>query len=197
MAVDKFSNAAGPQHGLIKVVPTSISVGSGSGSVDTNGNITVSSSSSLTVAGCFTSNFNSYLITSNITSTSGSGFWYMRTKSAGSDIGSWTTNGFSMSMSAGTQSNANLGTNNQGIGYAPVAASGNPAQGGFLIDVLNPALANYTAISFRGAVYHNDSGLNTYIGNALNWSATSCDGFSLTYSGTNFTGSFRIYGYNN
>ena len=193
--MSRAKDIASNRGGLTAIVPTSVFVGSGSGSVNVNGTITVSASVSLSVTGCFTSLFDSYLIVSNITTTSGGGFWYMRTRAAGADVGAWTTNGFSMSMSAGTQSNSNLGTGNQGIGYAPVAASGNPGQGGFAIDVINPALPNYTGISFRGAVYHNDSGLNTYIGNALNWSATSCDGFSLTYTGTSFTGNVRIYGY--
>jgi hypothetical protein len=196
MAVDKFSSAAGPQHGLIKIVPTGVVVGSGSASVNNTGTITLSGSSSVTVSQCFTSNFDSYLITTNVSNTSGGGFWYMKTRAAGADVGAWTTNGFSMGVSAGTQSNSNLGTGFQGIGYAPVAGSGNPAQGGFAIDVFNPALPNYTAISYRGAVYHNDSGLGSYLGNALNWSATSCDGFSLTYTGTSFSGSVKIYGYN-
>ena len=182
--------------GMTQVIPTSVTVGSGSATVGPNGTIAVSAAVSIAAVGCFTSTFDSYLIVSNITSTSGGGFWYMKTRAAGADVGAWTTTGFSMSMSAGTQSNSNLGTGNQGVGYAPVAASGNPGQGGFAIDTFNPALPNYTGISFRGAVYHNDSGLNTYIGNALNWSATSCDGFSLTYTGTSFTGNVRIYGYN-
>ena len=33
MAVDKFSSAAGPQMGLIKLIPTGVTVGSGTASV--------------------------------------------------------------------------------------------------------------------------------------------------------------------
>lgn len=53
--------------GLIKIVPTSIAVGSGSGSVNSTGTVTVSASSSVSLNGVFSSTYNNYLVLFGLT----------------------------------------------------------------------------------------------------------------------------------
>lgn len=50
------------QQGLVKIIPSSVAVGSGSGSADANGNVSFSGVSNVALNGIFNSNYKNYLI---------------------------------------------------------------------------------------------------------------------------------------
>ena len=194
MAVDKFSSATGPQHGLIKVVPASIVVGSGSGSSDVNGNITFSSVSSISINNCFTSSYDSYqfvlLCRNNSANDTGLN---MQFRSAGSNIGgtSYSRNQIqsyltvvSASGTNGTSS-WNLGAVSQ-INFSQVECT-----------ISNASIALPKTQSYRNAHGQSGTTLDTYYGFGINSTATAYDGFTITTSGGTITGTLKIFGYNN
>lgn len=194
MAVDKFSSAAGPNTGLIKVVPTSVTVGSGSGAVDVSGNITFSGSSSISVNGCFTALYDNYRIVLNTASfTGGSVGVLLRMSSAGTvhptagdyfNTGSeqaYANHSFTAFGNNGSNAFWNFGR----------LDSGTPTVGYAYADVLNP---NRNLSTGFKSIY-SDGNYSGQQGGVLRNSAIF-DGFQVS-GPTTFSGTVRIYGYNN
>ena len=194
MAVDKFSNAAGPNTGLIKIVPTSVAVGSGSASVDVNGNVTFSGSSNVSLNGCFTSTYNSYqIVLSCINGSLNDQAITMQFRNAGAVIAGTAyfknqiqSYGTTVAASASNStSNWNFGSCSQTWFNQTIAT------------ISNPALAQSKAMQFQCA--HPQfafTALDTYTGYGFNSTATAYDGLTITVGGT-ISGTVRVYGYNN
>lgn len=180
MAIDKISNAAGPQHGLIKIVPTSIVKGSsGSASVDVSGTITLSGTENVLLNGVFSSAYQNYklIVTGNAT-------YNLRFSLTGSvNTSSYGYSSHYMDWNGSTGSwYLNSGTNSGGIFGAANAS----------IDIFNPALAvNTSWIGLSGT-----GSTNAYFGGLHNV-ATAYDGIQIANnSGGAMNATIRIYGYN-
>jgi len=189
MAVDKFSNAAGPQHGLIKIVPTSVTVGSGSASVDVNGNITLGSAvSSVTVQGAFSATYDNYkIIISGSSSSAQVNLIYQ-------NGGLGTTTSYYGALSAVNYTNGAFvsGNVNNATGFT-FAGGCDISSVSFCAEVQNPFLAKYTTLSSSPVVYGANRG--AFYGD--HEQAVSYTSFTvLPASGTITGGTLRIYGYN-
>jgi hypothetical protein len=201
MAVDKFSNAAGPQHGLIKIVPTSITVGSGSGSSDGNGNIVFSGASSITINGCFSSNYENYKI-----------FHYgLQNTAYGTHSLQFTIGGtVTGAANFGYQGFASFQANSTAVVWTDGATTNNAAAYGAnganagnkfsqVTEILQPALADATFLHTLAWSQGTGAGTNTssFTNGWNSYTGAGFDGFRITASSGTMTGKFRIYGYNN
>lgn len=160
-------------------------------------NVSVSAVNSIVLSNVFTSTYTNYVVYVGITTTVGSGNVALTGTIAGTNTGPWTTVGWTMGVSAGTGSSSNLGTGNQGVSSAPIANFPASGQGGFYINFQQPQLANRTGVQFSGAVADSGSGLTSLQGAAIGYGTDQLDGFKLTYGGTSFTGTIRVYGLRN
>jgi hypothetical protein len=191
MAVDKFSSAAGPNTGLIKIVPTSIVKGaSGSANSDVNGNVTFSGTESIRLSGVFTSGYDNYKIVFSGSSTGISSLYfnlYNGTTLANTAYTYYTTY---QSASSGplryTLSNVSSGAFGI-INTLSIAVSA---------DVFSPALASRTSMltNYVSSGSSDETGMQQ-IFHAVN---SAYDGFQIgTGSSNTISGTIRVYGYNN
>ena len=191
MAVDKFSSAAGPNTGLIKIVPTSIAVGSGSGSVDVNGTVTFSGSSSVSLNGCFTSLYRNYIIIyDSSTGGSGSGNTYFRLRQSGSDdtASTYEYGVFSIYSAPGSGVNQYSGNNS----IAELNQTFGPTQ----INMYSPQLAINTRWHFNAAVNYSTGGAGAQLGGGYKKDTKQYDGFTLVNGATTMSGAMFVYGFN-
>jgi hypothetical protein len=181
--------------GLISVVPTSTSVGSGSSSINVNGGVSFSGASSIQVNGCFTSSYANYYIVFDTSTTS---------SLAGTSI--------VFQYCAGGTPNAS------GYYYAGWLSTGGGASGSY-----HAANASYALMTsdVGGRLSFDMTTANPQgIGETRGWGRTSFqrnsdgqhgqtahghghyvnaqnDGFKIYVGSGTFTGTIRIYGYNN
>jgi hypothetical protein len=187
MAVDRFSNAAGPQHGLIKIVPTSISVGSGSGSVDVNGNISFSGATSLTINGCFSSSYDNYKLTFiGASATAGN---VLSFQIGGNIVSEYKFLEMQANSGGSTVTNTNFSNTNT-TGRLGVLSNN---QSYFEADFYSPFVSGFT--SWKTFSNRTDATLTaySYFGHIANTS--SYTSIALSSSAAN-SGILRIYGYN-
>ena len=183
--------------GLTQVIPTSVSVGSGSGSVGANGAITFSGASSISLNGCFSSTYDNYQITLQTTAFSGAGalFTQFRLRNASDDsTANWYTALAALSIGNST-ADPILGVAAT-QGYLPYTTAAAALTYSPIMEVMRPFLAAKTSINVRG--YYN-TGTRDGIMHGVNQHdlATSYSGITLFPNSGTFTGTLRIYGYNN
>lgn len=190
MAVDRFSNAAGPQHGLIKIVPTGVTVGSGTASVSANGDVNVGSAvSNITVNGAFSATYDNYKIL--WTGGYGSQVFEMQFQLAGitgtvyySALTYQSYNGGGITAASG-----------QGVTLAQWVGGGTTSTGKAELEIQNPFLNQIKHMTGQFTVPNGtgNSGLSRHWINSI----TSATGFTLIPTGGTITGgTIRIYGYN-
>lgn len=186
-AVNKIEN----YMGLVKVIPTSVS---GTGvTLAANGTVSFSSSTSITINGCFTSQYRDYFLTVTGTSNSGTAADLTVNYAVGG-VSNTTANYYSNIMY-----NTHAGgpfryyTGGQTVGYCGQTAS--PAFTNS-INIWGPQIAFTTSMSTLG----NGFGSSTAtVGQwFVNFNATTqFDGVIFGASGNALTGTIRIYGYRN
>jgi hypothetical protein len=196
MAVDKFSNAAGPQHGLIKIVPTSVVVGSGSGAVDVNGNVTFSGASSISLNGCFSSVYDNYRVIFNPTASVGTdSALSFRYRSSGSNISASNYTGQRL-VYFGTTIVASINVTGNTLQSLSLINSTSVDRYFLNLEIYGPALSRKKLI--RADINTLGSDGTGYGETHVGWNdtATPVDGFSILTSGTSISGTVRVYGYN-
>lgn len=198
MSVSRVSNAtaATAVAGLQMVTPTSVSVGSGTGSVAGQGAVTFSGASSVSLNGCFSANYENYRVIFKISrSVSDIGWVGVYLRSNGVDK---TTSYFNKLIDTDLNAaNVTWVGQNTTTALLPIGYTGSniPLAGNF--DVINPFVTGYT--------HFNGMGTGIVVGNryqmaffqGINTDSYSGDGLSFISSGGGFTGSIRVYGYNN
>jgi hypothetical protein len=177
--------------GLIPIIPTSVA---GTGvSVGANGKVTFTSATAVSVNGCFTTDFDNYLIKLDITAKSVASGDNLRLRSGGTDDSStnynleqWYASGATVSSGALTAQTSWLFT---ALATA-VELSG-------VVDLYAPALARATRGSIKTTAWASStSGFES--GTAIRHGAASAfDGFSYIAGSGSLTGNLRVYGYNN
>jgi hypothetical protein len=180
-------NTSDDVSGLIKVVPTSISVGSGSGSVDSNGNVTFSGASSISLNGCFTSTYTNYRIVTRWSSSANGNNLGLKMRSGTTDTtgSDYYGNDFYMGIASSTLVGGN--TNAGASLYCGVAET---IIFGQTIDVFNPFESTRT--SFLGGTYANAWWVQFGGQHAL---TNSYDGITfLNRSSGTMSGTIRVYG---
>jgi len=185
-------NSSDDVSGLVKVVPTSVAVGSGSGSSDSLGTVTFSGASSVSLNGVFNSTYANYKIMFMANAASATTTLYFRFRTTSDDTG---TNYYAASngvnWSNGGVSN-NLITQSAFIVGALVINDAGYTR--FNYDCFSPNLGTYASLlggqssGIVGGPAHNHGAL---------WSvtATQFTGFTVYPGSGNIGGTISVYGY--
>lgn len=193
MAVKRYNGASwvveaggvGP-NGLIPVKPTSVTVGSGSYTLGTNGKIAFTGASSIEIVNAFSSSYDNYRVVMNFTGTGDS---RIDATLVGSATGYYDN--YQIIYNNGTTA---IRYNSNGTEW-DLGLTGSTTRNNCVFDIQSPYLAETTSISG-----------NTWIGRATAGSASFSGTHNVTTSYTNlkfnsvtgtWTGTIRIYGYNN
>jgi len=179
-------NSSDDISGLIKVIPTSVAVGSGSGSVSANGTVTFSGASTITLNGVFSSSYETYqIVVSNLTGAT-NGNLYLRFTSGGTqntdvvfNIQNLVNEGASTSSSAYTAAEYVLG-----------AARTTVSQ--ILTFVTRPFTAAPKSLWSSGGGAGRLNLTTANYGNSI-----SFDGFRLIGDAATMSGTVMVLGYNN
>ena len=182
--------------GLIPVIPTSVNVASGTGTYNaTTGLVTFTGATSVAVNGCFTSAFRNYRILFDESAATAYADGNMRLRVGGVDAAgtSYYRNGILCDAAA-----VSGFSNNADQWYGNVLTTVNIASNAYAqaaIEVHEPFLAKPTTVQ---SINHAWSGTiqRFLIMSGFNTNATSYDGFTILLNTGNFSGTFKIYGYN-
>ena len=183
-------NTSDDVSGLVKIVPTSVAVGSGSGSANSNGTVSFSGASSVSFNGCFTSTYTNYRIVIALESSSTGAECVVRFRTNGTDNSSnvyygnrqgsyaYNTGHFSTSVNPSTSSTGVVATDFTSRGGLATMDISNPfeAKGTFV-----KFLTNYGYFQAHGAFMHD--------------SATQFDGISFIPNSGTIIGNISVYGY--
>lgn len=178
-------------QGTTGIIPTTVA---GTGvALGTNGQVTITAATTASINGCFTSTYDNYRVVLNVTtaSTANNVGWRLRasgTDDSGADY-DWTDTVNSGSAVSSVASAAQTSW----VGFNP--ASSTIAVYDF--DFFSPALSVQT--SAKGTIHIPKAAAvpafaNTVLTHRL---STAYDGFTLIPSTGTFTGTVRVYGYNN
>ena len=177
--------------GLVSIIPTSVVTGAGV-TLGAAGVITMTAASTVSVNGCFTAEFDNYLLVTRVTAKSLFDI-QARLRVSGTD-------------QAGTSDYRNQFLYATGSTSPPVAASnaafavlgqGALAESHNETTILSPYLTAPTFFSVRSSD-NNGTASYTFMGDTRHGLSVSADGLTLYLSGTGtITGTLRIYGYNN
>lgn len=181
-------SAVNRQQGSV-MIPTSVA---GTGvTVATNGKVSFTTATTVSINGCFTSEFDTYRVVVDISATSTSNGGGIRMRLAGTDNSGATS--YLGRQSYGTSSTwATAAYATSSFPYAAVAAT----EHFIIFDINAPALARPTRLQLVGSAFAGTTATaETFINGKHNVS-TAYDGFSLIPSTGNITGSLVIYGYN-
>jgi hypothetical protein len=188
MAIDRLSDVVGPANGLVKIVPTSVSVGSGSASVDATGNVLIGSLvSTVTVNGAFSSAFDNYkIIISGGALTTGIQYMNLR---LGATSSNYRCNMiYTPFASAGVTTQTSASTD-RFFAAGVATTTGITAD----MDVMLPFIATNTV--FRATFAEPTQGGHT---SGLLSDTTSYTSFTVYPAASTMSGgTVRVYGYNN
>ena len=180
--------------GLAKIVPTSVAVGSGSGSVDSNGNVTFSGASSISVNGCFNSSYENYRLLISSGSNSNNTNVNFRFRVSGTDN---TSANYYIQRSMVNQSGTASASSDNGATAFTLSTN---TTGGTMIahslDILQPFKVDRKFLFGTGFDVVSASYGTRFYGAQFN-DTISFDGFTLINSSGLFSGTLRVYGYNN
>jgi len=155
---------------------------------------TPSAVNTVSINNCFTSTYANYLITINLTAAVGDGAITGRMRLSGTDA---TTN-YSGQRIGGQTSTTFASTNPTGtddFSFGNVQATTATSYSGS-VNINSPAIAQATT-TFANTGTNDASGTLIQIIWCTHSTATAYDGITFNYSGTSFTGTIRVYGYQN
>lgn len=183
------------QAGLIQVIPTSVTKGaSGSGSVDSKGNVTFSGTESIALNSIFTSSYQNYRILITITAKSVSDDVRMRLKTGGTDVtaSNYSRAGYYSYTSGTSGHQGESAVANWGLGGVNSAA---PGRTSIAIDLFNPFVAQETTGTVLTS--NQDSTGYRWISLAILHDLTNAyESFTVLANSGTFSGTIRVYGYN-
>jgi hypothetical protein len=199
MAVDRFSNAAGPQHGLVCITPQNVGVDNGSASSDSFGKVTFNTSG-IRLNGVFSNLYENYKVIINVDTTSAGFDQYVKIRLSNTGIAPESTNSY---RQAGYQAYSDSTTVGSASGVSNgldlLATGGNSAHRNVpcSVEIFGPAKAGYTHLHYLSYIGVNPEYYGRYIVGKHSV-ATSYDGFYIfTTNAAAMGGTIRVYGYNN
>lgn len=176
---------------LIGIKPTSVA---GTGvTVSNNGSVTFTNATTVSLNGVFTGTYDNYRIVWNSSTRSSNNTMYFRLRQAGTDI-STTTYAFNKGYDTGTARVVQQNTA-QNMAALDIAAGIGQTSDGYT-DIFGPANGGYTTgtglcfVWVGGVPYTITTGF-------YNSTATGSDGISFFPSAGTWSGTIRVYGYNN
>jgi hypothetical protein len=180
--------------GLIKIVPSSVVVGSGSGSADSSGYVTFSGVSSVSLNGVFSSTYKNYRINfDNITMPTSATDLILRLRAGGvNTTTNYTGAGFYMTHNSATVNGATVSS----IFISNTSGTGGKAIG--YIDLFAPYEAQETSASYAKPYRYGTTSANAYTHSYafFQTDSTQFDGFSLIPGAGTISGAVSVYGYN-
>jgi hypothetical protein len=200
-AAYKFITTAGvkqPLSAIVPIVPTSVS-GTGS-ALSPNGQITLTAATSLVVNGCFSSSFDNYVAVIDIASVSASNSLNMQLRTGGTTATAAVYDTESNYVYGATVVGVQVlaGTSWAFCGSGGITGTSHSAE----VKLYAPALSQATraisdAMSTSNPMSAVATGGSIQKRAMLHRTVASYDGFVITPSTGNVTGTVRIYGYNN
>lgn len=181
--------------GLVKLVPTSAV----NGTVSSSGTITFSAASSVSVNGCFSSTYVSYLMTINLTTNSANdGDMLLRWRNAGTDSSASYYTSYTGLNTLASPGVINKTQDPSITGHAIGKYDNATLNSQYItLDITNVFLSDYTTCVFTGFGSTDVSNLFSYNGGGNHRVTQSYDGFTLAAENGNFTGTIKIYGLRN
>ena len=148
----------------------------------------------ISINNCFTSSYANYLLVMDLTAAVGSGLFTGRMRLSGTDA---TTN-YAAQRTIGQLATVAGSANPSGTDdfYLASTDGTNAPYFNLTMNMMSPALARAT--SCMALMGFNDGG-GTSVMQVWNYhtTATAYDGITINFSGTSFTGTIRVYGYQN
>ncbi len=178
---------------LIGQIPTVTGTGV---TVSSNGAVTFTNASSVGVTGAFNTTYDNYRIVWDIPSQTAGADLQMHLANVGTDdtAGNYSYmrgydnyTALTRTVSGATATSSWLLT---------AGASSTQTNFGYM-DLSGPALARYTSGLAQAAVHNTTPQMYTTSTNLFNSTSTAYDGFSIGPTSGTFTGTLRVYGYNN
>ena len=179
---------------LVGQIPTV----SGTGvTVSPGGSVSFAGASTVQVIGAFSGTYDNYRIVWDIPSQTAGADLQMHLANAGTDD---TTGNYSYTRGYdhGGTTNARTVASVTAASSFLLTAGASSSQTNFgYMDLSGPALSRYTAGLAQAVVHNTSPDTYTTSTNLFNSSTTAYDGFSLQPTAGMFTGTLRVYGYNN
>lgn len=174
----------------VPIIPTSVV----NGTLGAGGVVTFSAVTSVSLNGCFTAEFDNYVMVIDITTFSVSSFPTARLRLAGTDS-SVTTYDYAISYHSGGVFALTAVNSTSSGALGPIGGTSYQV----ITDVLKPAIAVPTNFLLRNqSVPDTAVGVFASIGSMKHRTATAYDGVTVIPSGGGtMTGTIRVYGWNN
>lgn len=170
--------------GTYLIIPGSVA---GAATISQTGRISFAAATNLSVNNCFSSAYDSYLIKFNAGSSTASANVRFTARKAGTDT---TTSIYFHALYQMTSVTPSY-VYSTASPYIVLGNTGTANGGAFTTEIFGPALAQWTYLSTSG----NQGSVMT-LGNGAVQDTQQYDGFTLTTTAGNMTGSLTVYGYN-
>lgn len=201
MAVDRFSNAAGPQHGMVCITPVTVGVDNGSASSNAFGKVTFSGTSGIRLNGVFNNLYDNYKVIVNVDSTSAGYDQYLRIRMANTGVSpeagsSYRQAGYQSYSDSSAVSSSSFQTTATGL---DLLAAGGPAHQNVpcSLEIFGPAKAGFTHFNWLSYVGVNPEYYGRYNVGKHSLSTAYDSFYIFTTNSTAMGGTIRVYGYNN
>lgn len=173
------------------IVPTSVN---GTGvAMTANGQVTFTNASAVNVNGVFTGSYDNYRIVWNSSTRSASTTMYIRLRQAGTDI-TTATYAFNKGYDTGTARTVQQTTAATSAAMDAAAGAGMTSDG--YTDIFGPSKAGYTSGTGLCFLWDGSTPYTVTTG-FYNSTATTSDGFTMFPATGTWSGTLRVYGYNN
>lgn len=173
------------------IIPTSVA---GTGvTLSAGGAVTFTGATTVSLNGVFTGQFDNYRVTWNSPTRSAAVSTGFRLRGAGTDLTSATYD-YVKGLDSGTTRSISSSSSNPNFPIDHGAAAGEASNG--VMDIFSPALTASTTGTIQASILASSACYSTQISFA-NETTASYDGFTLLVSSGTFSGTVRVYGYNN
>ena len=182
------SSLSGAAPGMVLIKPTSIAHSGTSATLGANGQVTFSAVTSLSLNGCFTADFDNYVISVRGVCNTSNVDVRVRMRASGTD--NTTANSYTHQriQASSTTVNAQRVTEDSAI----VSGIGSEQRSGFWLNLYGPFLAQPTA--GRGVMVDGTSGARILEYAFTHNQSTSYDGFTMYPGANNISGALQVYG---
>jgi hypothetical protein len=188
------SVALDSEMGLSLITPTSIAVTSGSGSISATGAVSFTSASAVSLNGCFSLNYDNYLITLSDTGSTTTQSLNLRVRANGIDN---TSTNYYGKQYGGNSDQANITTNDIVGTSLPIGIAKSGEANSCDISIRNPFSSSLRTHIYAGCSFSDGTNGRVYTYGCSLSVTTSYDGITIFPASGTITGSIRVYGYRN
>ena len=179
---------------LTGTIPNLTAPATGSAIVSPNGQITFTNVDGVHINGCFTGGYANYRVVFNITGRSAAQPVQLRLRQAGTDLAS-ATYGYVRQIVTGSTTQAPLTATASTLVQLDTGAAAGASLDGY-IDIFGPTSAVYTAMTGNFTAW-SSAAPSLYLIGIQNSTAAASDGMTIYPNGGTFSGTVRVYAYNN